>query len=226
MNSLKKTLTKDDIKKYQINLKNTTNQTIVKDKSISNKNDWTDINHFIECVNFFYLLREPPIEPLSNKLFIKKYTHLFKNHSILINLSYLLKSWSSLWSAFFNNIILIKILIIPTPNSTINNKKSIILLNSFKRSYAKSISLPNQEKIMIHLFLLSNFKSVPIWSNLILINKLQKGKKKNWVNMIKSSVFWNPQKRKLIKSKKNDKIFKNLKINFYILLAVETFISK
>ena len=96
MNSLKKTLTKDDIKKYQINLKNTTNQTIVKDKSISNKNDWTDINHFIECVNFFYLLREPPIEPLSNKLFIKKYTHLFKNHSILINLSYLLKSWSSL----------------------------------------------------------------------------------------------------------------------------------
>ena len=226
MNSLKKTLTKDDIKKYQINLKNTTNQTIVKDKSISNKNDWTDINHFIECVNFFYLLREPPIEPLSNKLFIKKYTHLFKNHSILINLSYLLKSWSSLWSAFFNNIILIKILIIPTPNSTINNKKSIILLNSFKRSYAKSISLPNQEKIMIHLFLLSNFKSVPIWSNLILINKLQKGKKKNWVNMIKSSVFWNLQKRKLIKSKKNDKIFRNLKINFYILLAVETFISK
>jgi len=226
MNSLKKTLTKDDIKKYQINLKNTTNQTIVKDKSISNKNDWTDINHFIECVNFFYLLREPPIEPLSNKLFIKKYTHLFKNHSILINLSYLLKSWSSLWSAFFNNIILIKILIIPTPNSTINNKKSIIFLNSFKRSYAKSISLPNQEKIMIHLFLLSNFKSVPIWSNLILINKLQKGKKKNWVNMIKSSVFWNLQKRKLIKSKKNDKIFRNLKINFYILLAVETFISK
>lgn len=53
MNSLKKALMKDDIKKYQLNPKHSTHLTMVKDKSISNRNDWTDINNFIECVIFF-----------------------------------------------------------------------------------------------------------------------------------------------------------------------------
>jgi len=50
MNSLKKALAKDDIKKYQLNPKHSMHSTMVKDKSISNRNDWTDINNFIECV--------------------------------------------------------------------------------------------------------------------------------------------------------------------------------
>lgn len=53
MNNLKKALMKDDIKKYQLNPKHSTHLTMVKDKSISNRNDWTDINNFIECVIFF-----------------------------------------------------------------------------------------------------------------------------------------------------------------------------
>lgn len=53
MNSLKKALMKDDIKKYQLNPKHSTHFTMVKDKSNSNRNDWTDINNFIECVIFF-----------------------------------------------------------------------------------------------------------------------------------------------------------------------------
>ena len=55
MNTLKKALAKDDIKKYQLNGKHSLHSTMVKDKSISNRNDWTDINNFIECVIFYFI---------------------------------------------------------------------------------------------------------------------------------------------------------------------------
>ena len=54
MNSLKKALTKDDVKRYQ---KKTSQQTVnltkISQNSILNRNNWTDINQFIEFVTHF-----------------------------------------------------------------------------------------------------------------------------------------------------------------------------
>lgn len=53
MNSLKKVLTKDDVKRYQKS-KNYQigHQSNIKQNSISDRNNWTDINQLIECVIF------------------------------------------------------------------------------------------------------------------------------------------------------------------------------
>lgn len=58
MNTLKKALTKDDVKKYQ---KKTSQQapnfTKISQTTIFNRNNWTDANQFIECVNYFFIKR-------------------------------------------------------------------------------------------------------------------------------------------------------------------------
>lgn len=62
MNILKKVLTKDGMKSYQLNSKHgSMHMTAVKDKSHNNRNDWTKIDNVIECVTFFtYSENHPP----------------------------------------------------------------------------------------------------------------------------------------------------------------------
>ncbi len=50
MNTLKKALTKDDVKLYQQKHIQPGNMTKINQHIISNRNNWTDINQFIECV--------------------------------------------------------------------------------------------------------------------------------------------------------------------------------
>ncbi len=47
MNSLKKALAKDDVKRYQKKHHHEPNTTKINQNSISNRNNWTDINQFI-----------------------------------------------------------------------------------------------------------------------------------------------------------------------------------
>lgn len=121
---------------------------------------------------------------------------------------------------------MIKILIILTPGSIIKNKKSINFLNFSKNLSMKNKKLFIQEKIKTLFISLSNYKSVWISQKITLINRLQKENKNNSMNMIKSLVFLNQPNQKFRKNKKNDKISRNLKINFFILSVVVIFISK
>lgn len=121
---------------------------------------------------------------------------------------------------------MIKILIILTPGSIIKNKKSINFLNFSKKSSMKNKKLFIQEKTKTLFISLSNYKSVWISQKITLINRLQKENKNNSMNMIKSLVFLNQPNQKFRKNKKNDKISRNLKINFFILSVVVIFISK
>ena len=121
---------------------------------------------------------------------------------------------------------MIKILIILTPGSIIKNKKSIYFLNFSKNLSMKNKKLFIQEKTKTLFISLSNYKSVWISQKITLINRLQKENKNNSMNMIKSLVFLNQPNQKFRKNKKNDKISRNLKINFFILSVVVIFISK
>lgn len=121
---------------------------------------------------------------------------------------------------------MIKILIILTPGSIIKNKKSINFLNFSKNLSMNNKKLFIQEKTKTLFISLSNYKSVWISQKITLINRLQKENKNNSMNMIKSLVFLNQPNQKFRKNKKNDKISRNLKINFFILSVVVIFISK
>ena len=174
--------------------------------------------------NFFILLRELPIKIQLNRQFIRKYTHLLKNLSLKVSFTFHLIFWSNPCSVFFNSTILTKTLTILTPDSIIKSKRSIIFFNSLKKSSTKKEKSYNSKKIRNLWLSLETFKYVWILPKLILISKLSKEKRRNSTNTIKSSVFSNQLKAiKYKKSKKNDKIYKNSKTNFYTHWVVATF---
>ena len=174
--------------------------------------------------NFFILPRELPIKIQLNRQSIRKYTPLLKNHSMKVNFTSHLIFWSNPYSVYFNSTIPSKTLTILTPDSIIKSKRSIIFSNFCKKSSTKKEKSYNSKKIKNLWLSLETFNYVWILPKLTLINKLAKGRKRNSTNTIKSSVCSNQLKAiKYKKSKKNDKIYKNSKTNFYTRSVVETY---